>query len=123
MDCGYPVIVDATFLKREHRSRFMSLATELGQPFLILCMRAPQEVLESRVAARSAAAVDASEATVEVLAAQLEELEPLGDEERETMLEIDGAAEVDCEALARRILARRSAPLARRLDSGPVVGP
>jgi len=117
LECGYPVIVDATFLKREHRSRFLSIARELGQPFVILSMQAPEGVLEARIAERRREAVDASEATVEVLQAQRQELEAFTGEERETVLALDGTAQADIGALARRILAKRSAPLARRLDA------
>ena len=119
LECGYPAIVDATFLKHDHRVRFMSLARELAVPFVILSMRAPASVMEARVARRLAEASDASEATLDVLHGQRADLEALDQEEREIAIDVDGETEPDLDALTRRILrGRRAAPLARRLD-GP----
>jgi aminoglycoside phosphotransferase family enzyme/predicted kinase len=117
LECGYPAIVDATFLKRAYRQRFLSLARELDVPFVILSLHAPASVLEARVAERLAEAADASEATVDVLRGQRSDLEPLDDEEREAAVDVRGDAELDLEALAGRLLrGRGSAPLVRRLD-------
>jgi aminoglycoside phosphotransferase family enzyme/predicted kinase len=117
LECGYPAIVDATFLKHDYRMRFRSLARELDTPFVILSLQAPESVLEARVARRLAEATDASEATVNVLRGQRQDLEALDEEEREAAIELDGAAEPDVEDLARRILrGRGTAPLVRRLD-------
>jgi aminoglycoside phosphotransferase family enzyme/predicted kinase len=114
--CGYPAIVDATFLEHGHRRRFLELARELRVPFVILSLQAPAAVLETRIETRQTQATDASEATVEVLRQQREKLEELSNEERESALVLDGTAEPDVEALARRILRRRPAPWLRRLD-------
>ena len=73
---GWPVIVDAAFLKREDRTRFRGLAAELGADFCILHVEAPMNELQQRLAARSG---DASEAGVAVLEKQLEWFEPLDD--------------------------------------------
>jgi predicted kinase len=84
---------------------------------VILSLQAPESVLEARVARRLAEATDASEATVNVLRGQRQDLEALDEEEREAAIELDGAAEPDVEDLARRILrGRGTAPLVRRLD-------
>ena len=116
LECGYPAIVDATFLARDHRHRFLELAKELGVPFVILSLRAPVQLLETRIAKRQAQATDASEATVEVLRHQREDMEELNSEEREAALELDSEADSDVEALARRILRSSTAPWRRRLD-------
>ena len=116
LTCGYPVIVDATFLKRDHRARFVALAQELGTPFAILSLEAPEQVLETRITERQARATDASEATVDVLRGQRAELEALDDEERGYAIALSGDAASDVEALTRRILRERGAPLVRRLD-------
>ena len=116
LECGYPAIVDATFLEHDHRRRFLALAKELRVPFVILSLRAPLAVLKTRIANRQAQATDASEATVDVLRQQRENMEELNNEEREAALELDGGAEPDVEALARRILRGRPAPWLRRLD-------
>jgi hypothetical protein len=115
VECGYPAIVDATFLKRRHRKRFLELARELGAPFVILRLNAPMEILEARVARRQAEAKDASEATVDVLRAQREAVDELNDVEREAALEVSSSGEPDVNAIARRILRGRPAPWRRRL--------
>ena len=116
LECGYPAIVDATFLEHDQRRRFLELARELRVPFVILSLHAPSAVLETRIETRQAQATDASEATVEVLRQQRESKEELSSEEREAAFTLDGTAEPDVEALARRILRRRPAPWLRRLD-------
>jgi predicted kinase len=117
LECGYPAIVDATFLKHDHRLRFLSLAKELGAPFVILSLQAAENVLEARVARRLAETADASEATVDVLRGQRGDLEALDDEEREAAIDVAGEGELDLEALSQRILrGRGAAPLVRRLD-------
>ncbi len=118
VESGYPVIVDATFLKRKHRLLFLSLARELGVPFVILSVHAPERILEARVEGRRAGGGDVSEATVDVLHAQRRDLEALDEEEREITIDVDGGTEPDLVALARRIARDRGAPLVRRLDTG-----
>jgi len=76
---GWPVIVDAAFLKREERASFHALADELGVGFQILLAEAPAAELRRRLVARSG---DASEATVAVLERQLTWFEALDDDER-----------------------------------------
>ena len=76
---GWPVIVDAAFLKRAERDSFATLAVERGVGFGILAPEAAPEELRRRLAARRG---DASEATADVLDRQLAWLEPLGADER-----------------------------------------
>ena len=76
---GWPVIVDAAFLRREERAAFRALAAGLGAGFGILATEAPAEELRRRLMARSS---DASEATVAVLEKQLEWFEPLDEDEQ-----------------------------------------
>lgn len=71
---GWPVIVDAAFLKRAERESFSSLASGLGIGFRILATDAPPDELRRRLLARTG---DASEATVAVLERQLAWFEPL----------------------------------------------
>jgi aminoglycoside phosphotransferase family enzyme/predicted kinase len=78
---GWSVIVDAAFLKRADRDAFQALAQERGVGFGILAPQASPEQLRQRITARSAAGLDASEATLEVLAQQMQALEPLGCDE------------------------------------------
>ena len=102
---GWPVIVDAAFLRRSERQRFKALAAELGVPFAILHCHAAESVLRARVATRHAAGNDASEADVAVLQRQLDHHEPLGDDERAIALDVATDAAVDVDGLAVRWLA------------------
>lgn len=76
---GWSAIVDAACLKRAERDAFRALADRLAVPFAILAPQAPREELFRRLARRSG---DPSEATAEVLAQQLDWMEPLTQEER-----------------------------------------
>jgi predicted kinase len=102
---GWPVIVDAAFLRRSERQHFKALAAELAVPFAILHCHAAEPVLRQRVAARHAAGNDASEADVSVLQRQIDHHEPLDDDEREIALDVATDGVVDVHALAARWLA------------------
>jgi aminoglycoside phosphotransferase family enzyme/predicted kinase len=104
LQAGYPVIVDATFLRRAERARFEALAAELGLPLTILECRADDALLRQRVGRRAA---DASEATLDVLQRQKTQLEPLEPQERERTISVDSAAAVDIAELASRWSGRR----------------
>jgi aminoglycoside phosphotransferase family enzyme/predicted kinase len=80
---GWPVIVDAAFLRRVERATFRKLAAELGAGFGIIATAAPAEKLRRRLTERSG---DASEATAAVLEKQLEWFEPLDEDERACMI-------------------------------------
>jgi aminoglycoside phosphotransferase family enzyme/predicted kinase len=81
IQAGYPVIVDAAFLKRGERDAFHALADELSVPFLILELETDEAELRHRVSARARSGSDASEATLAVLERQLQFAERIdGDE-------------------------------------------
>ena len=80
---GWPVIVDAAFLKRVERDSFATLAREPGVGFGILATEAPPEELRRRLLARRG---DASEATVAILERQFGWFEPLTAAERHCLL-------------------------------------
>jgi len=71
LHAGYPVIVDAAFLRRDQRDRFAALARHLHSPWLILHCQLGQDELARRLAQRRAAGQDPSEATPAVLQQQL----------------------------------------------------
>ncbi len=100
---GYPVLVDATFLKRAQRERFRTLAGELGVPFAILAFEAPEATLRERVRRRAAEGGDASEADEAVLAGQLAAREPLDAGEAAHALRIDTRGVPDWAALLPRV--------------------
>ena len=106
---GYPVIVDAAFLKRAQRAAFRALAQELGVPFVIAIVTAPHDVLRARVAARAAQGGDASEADLEVLETQIAAHEALTADELSLAVTADipgdsaASARALCDALAQRL--------------------
>jgi hypothetical protein len=99
---GWPVIVDAAFLRAHERAGFAALAAREGVPFTILHCRAPAALLEQRLRERARRADDPSEADVEVLHRQLGFQEPPGTEEAQHTLALDAAAPLDADALAAR---------------------
>jgi uncharacterized protein len=91
-DAGYPVIVDATFLKRAQRERFQKLATALGIPFAILESHAPQSELGARVVKRAEFGRDPSDADLAVLEHQLATREALTPEEQQNTIRYDSSS-------------------------------
>jgi predicted kinase len=100
---GFIAVVDATFLKAAQRDAFAALAARMDVPFLLLDCEAPREVLEQRVTQRLAGADTVSEASLEVLALQLAQREPLTLAERENSLPISPDAGLDVEQLETRL--------------------
>ncbi|KAF0100707.1 MAG: hypothetical protein FD187_1626 [bacterium] len=98
---GFPVIVDATFIRRDWRQPFAGLAVELKLPWFLAAADAPPEVLRQRVARRAAAGADASEAGLDVLESQLAAREPFTADEAPHVL----ALEADANATLARIRA------------------
>ena len=78
---GFPVIVDAAFLRHAERESFRALAKEMNVPFVIASVQADEAVLKERLALRRSRADDASEADAAVLHALQAAQEPLQEEE------------------------------------------
>jgi len=78
---GFPVVIDATYLKQAQRQAAADVASETGVPFLILDCNAPDAVIASWLAQRQADQNDPSDATLEVVAAQQASRDPLTGEE------------------------------------------
>lgn len=74
---GYPVVLDATYLKHDQRKAAAEVASETGVPFLILDCHAPEAVIASWLEQRQAQNDDPSDATLEVVKAQQASREPL----------------------------------------------
>jgi aminoglycoside phosphotransferase family enzyme/predicted kinase len=100
---GFPVVLDATFLRQAWRQDIARLAAELGVPFIILEFRAPVEVMRQRVAERMRRGTDASEADVEVLEKQLSEWEALDAEEKEQAISADTDNSPAIEAMIEQV--------------------
>lgn len=105
---GYPVIVDAAFLRAHERRRFQALAADLRVPFSILDCQASPVTLRQRVMARAASGMDASEAGIEVLERQLATRQPLESDERAFTIQVPTQAPVNIESLEARWREARS---------------
>jgi predicted kinase len=79
LQAGWPVVLDAAFLRRSERDEARALARTWRVPFAIVACEAPLEVLRERLRTR---ANDPSEADPRVLDALAAAQEPLDDDER-----------------------------------------
>ncbi|MEO8387602.1 AAA family ATPase [Polaromonas sp.] len=79
LQAGYPVVLDAAFLRRAERDQAHALALALQLPFCIVNCEAPLAVLRARLLGRRG---DASEADGAVLDRLRKTAEPLSAEER-----------------------------------------
>lgn len=95
VESGKPVIVDAAFLRSGQRIPFRALASELGVPFVIFDMQASEAVLRERIAARTRADSDASDAGLDILAHQLAQHDPLAANEMQQAVAVDTEAGVE----------------------------
>lgn len=85
LQCGFSVIVDAAFLKRQERESFKNLAEELALPFAMLAISADDNLQRQRLNQRQN---DASEADVAVLDKLKSAYEALSAKEREYTVEL-----------------------------------
>lgn len=92
---GYPVIVDATFLRSAERQRFERLAAKLRLPYTILDCQADTDTLRRRVAERHTHSNDPSEAGPDVLEMQFARHEVLSERERALAISVHTDAEVN----------------------------
>jgi predicted kinase len=86
------VIVDAAFLRADHRRHFETIARRLGVPFEILHCEVDDAASRERLEARARAATDPSDATVATWARQKRWAEPLSAAERAVTTWITGDA-------------------------------
>ena len=105
---GYPVIVDATFLRRSQRDGFRALATSMDVPFAVAACEAPEAALRERLDLRSKRLGDASEADAQVLAQQIAAREPLGESEHALIIETTRKAAVEAAVAALACRVRES---------------
>ncbi len=75
---GFPVVIDATYLKRDQRDAAAKVAEATGVPCLILDCAAPDAVIEGWLAHRQSIGTDPSDATIEVVEAQASEPRGVG---------------------------------------------
>lgn len=79
---GFPVIVDAAFLRHAERAYFAELAHTLGVPFAIADLPGELPLLRARILARQTRGGDPSEANIDVLEKLARIAEPLTSAER-----------------------------------------
>ncbi|MBN2606573.1 MAG: AAA family ATPase [Thiotrichales bacterium] len=79
---GYSVIVDATFLKYQHREVFMELAEKLNADYRVVYIEPEIDLIEQNIEQRLYKNDSPSDATIDIMHRHLEQLEPpLNDEE------------------------------------------
>jgi aminoglycoside phosphotransferase family enzyme/predicted kinase len=96
---GYPVILDAAYLKRAQRDAVAEMARDLRLPVVIVDCQAPLALLRERVGARRARGGDASEADVAVLERLAEVQELLQPDEAAPVITVDTAKAPDIAAV------------------------
>ena len=104
LEAGHNVIVDASFLERDARTRFQELAERVGVGFVIVSVAASIDELQRRLASRQRAGGDASEADLAVLRYQLDHADALDADERDRVVEVATDEPVDIDRLASRCL-------------------
>jgi aminoglycoside phosphotransferase family enzyme/predicted kinase len=110
LQCGYSVILDATFLAREARDQARALAARLGVRVVILHFEASPDTLRTRVRERAQRRDDASDADLQVLESQLSQAQPLQRDEWQQVEVVDAELPLD-----RASAPGRWAPLLKRL--------
>ena len=104
LTAGWPVFVDATFLQHQQRQRFQEIANNCAVPWVIMDFQAPESVLKRRIQARSTAGVDASDADLRVLEAQLAQFQPLHADEKDHTITVDTTLLMASVELSQRVL-------------------
>jgi aminoglycoside phosphotransferase family enzyme/predicted kinase len=92
---GFPVIVDAAFLRHAEREYFRALAKDMAVPFVIASLEVDTAILVQRLALRHSRGNDASEADYSVLQTLQAAQEPLREEELACTLRFINDGNVD----------------------------
>ena len=90
---GFSVVIDAAFLLRSQREKFLALAKIENIPAIILACAAPIKTLQTRIELRQAMNRDPSEATLDVLDMQVKKQEYLSKEELARAIVVDAQDE------------------------------
>lgn len=121
LDAGFPVIVDATFLRAQDRQRYRQIAERQSVPFHLIDVRADEPTLRRRVRVRGACGTDASEADLAVLELQMRTRQPLNAEELDECIAVDNSADGDDDWLRKLcapVIGRLLTPSARPGPAG-----
>ena len=103
---GFPVIIDATYLKQQQRGAAAAVAEATGVPFLILDCEAPQAVIAGWLEQRQAQSNDPSDATLAVIEAQQASREPLTTEETLQSKRVETNKSSDLDSLVENLRQR-----------------
>jgi aminoglycoside phosphotransferase family enzyme/predicted kinase len=90
---GFSVVVDATFLRRTDRRLFRALAGRMGVRFAVLACACDEPQARLRLESRRRQGRDPSDADADVLARQLDRIEPIDAEERQEIGPVVEASE------------------------------
>jgi len=101
---GFSVIVDATFLQHSQRSLFHSLAQRLKCHFRIVDCQTKTTVMQQRIQQRKQQGTDASEADLQVLEKQLNNQQPLNNDEKKYALDVDTTTEADISVILNQLI-------------------
>lgn len=86
INCGYSLIVDATFLAYKHRQQFLHIAEKLNVTFIILNLKVSAEILRQRIQNREQ---DVSDADLTVLEHQIQNRDALKITEQSYVIDVD----------------------------------
>lgn len=89
LHAGFPVVLDAAYLKSDQRAAAWQVAEQNGAPFLILDCQAPMDVIAAWLQQRQDEGNDPSDATLEVIEAQLAGREELSADEQAHSRRVD----------------------------------
>ena len=103
LHAGFPVVIDATYLKQAQRQAAGQVAEDTGVPFLILDCHAPDAVIASWLALRQDRAQDPSDATMDVIKAQQASREALSQDELVLSTRVDTHESASLDSLIARI--------------------
>ncbi|MEH6566757.1 MAG: AAA family ATPase [Halopseudomonas sp.] len=106
LGCGFPVIVDATHLKRAQRQQMRDAIELQCAPCLILHCDVPLATVAQWIEQRRAQGSDPSDATLQIVEQQQQQLEPLDDQEQQLSLSVDTSSEASMLALSEQLKKR-----------------
>lgn len=122
VDAGFPVIVDAAFLRRAQRQLFADLASELGIPFFVLSLQTDESTMRDRIVSRGKRRQDPSDAGLNTLAHQFATHEALAEDERKYVINVSGESGASDDSL-HSALARLFDALGNPPDPAALVVP
>ena len=104
VESGRCAILDATFSRKRHRQEARVWAGERGIPFGLVHCTAQASVLEERLARRTAAGTDLSDAGVEIMRRQMKDFEPFDDSESRLAVRVRTDEAWDPESIREALL-------------------